>query len=414
MDWIDRLHISVLRLNRLIVERTGDDSLLDYFGPEHHRLEVAAEVSSDAGLLVQRFGRMREDLDGLNTTPDRRRFLDAIVRALETTTRRLNGEVMSLRQQVGLLFDVDVAPVPEAGFERAHAMLDHALPGTGSIASRLGRWRRHYVLPRARMSVVGDLVTRAIRESGERLADLLPAISSLQIDVDEIRDLPVRAVADYVPGSRSRVLINPAVEFNVADLCYLVCHEAIPGHIAELELKHQALVLGCGYREHLVGFLLTPPFVVSEGLAMWAHEFVFPGDEEQRWLEGEIYPLVGLQPDGSHLRAIHQATDLLQAVRGNAALMLEDGRSHEDVADYLQEYALLDPPGVERAIQAIQRPYCEAYVFTYQTGRALLDSWMNGPNRDQVFTHCLTHQVLPSDLVRARHNGAVVGTVGSM
>lgn len=395
---VDRLQIGVLRLNRLIVERTGDNSLLDYFGPERHRQLVLAEAAPDAGQLIEWFEGLRDDLDDLHSTPERHRFLSAVVRALGTTARRLNGEVMPLRQQARLLFDVEVDEVPEAQFERAHAMFDRALPGPGSIASRLGQWRRRHVLPQAKAEVLGDLVGRAISESRQRLIGVLPALASLPIDVGEIHDLPVRAVADYAPGSVSRVLINPAVELNVADLCYLVCHEAIPGHLAELELKHQALVLERGYREHLVGFLLTPPLVVSEGLALWAHELVFPDGDEQRWLESEIYPFVGLQPDGSDLRAIHQATDLLHAVRGNAALMLENGRSHDDVADYIREYALLDSGGVERAIRAIERPYAEAYTFTYQAGRALLEPWMNGPYREQVFTRCLTRQVLPSDL----------------
>jgi hypothetical protein len=207
-------------------------------------------------------------------------------------------------------------------------------------------------------------------------------------------------MAHYLGNHQSRILINPDIPFNLADLLYVVCHEAYPGHLAELILKEEHLIKRQGYHEQQVSFLLTPPFVISEGLALWAHELIFPEEEAAIWLAEQIYPAVGIISDGTQLSKVQQATDLLWGVQCNAALMLDDGHRVDDVIQYLIQYALLDKETAQRTLRGLQLPFCEAYIFTYYYGRQLLEPWLKGSQRDTIIKRLLTQQILPSDLTQ--------------
>ncbi len=399
MDWLTDYQIFALRLNRAVADRTGDDSLLDYFGPAEQRIEVSLEPVREPDELLADAGELRRSVDEQGFSPPRTAYLRTLVEALAMTCRRLDGEAIPLREQARVCFDIDVDHVPESDFESALAMYDDALAGHGDVRTRLEQWRDRHTMPPGHPDLLRQIVLAAVSESTRRTEALVPGYRAFDVDIGQVHDLPVRAVADYSPHGTSRVLVNPDLSFNVADLLYVVCHEAVPGHLTEIDMKRRTLVLRSGLREHDIGFLLTPPFVISEGLALWAHELVYPADDEQRWLEREVYPLVGIMPDGSDLRMIHQATDLLLAVRGNAALMLDDGCSTDEVERYLVRYALVDQPVAARAVHSLQRPLCEAYVFAYQAGRSLLAPSIDRPDLVETFVRCLTSQTLPSDLV---------------
>jgi len=73
---------------------------------------------------------------------------------------------------------------------------------------------------------------------------------------------------------------------------------------------------------------------VSEGLALWTREVAFPGSEQQAWLEEHVYPEAGIEPH-PEVEKIDAAKDLLWGVQCNAALMLGEGRSEEEVVRYV-------------------------------------------------------------------------------
>lgn len=79
--------------------------------------------------------------------------------------------------------------------------------------------------------------------------------------------------------------------FPLTDLFYVFCHEGYPGPLAEAVLKDEALV---AERVYLERRLSTPPFVISEGLALLAHEVHFAPGEAEQWLAEHIYPEAGM------------------------------------------------------------------------------------------------------------------------
>lgn len=395
--WIETYTLFVLRLNRTIAERTGNDTLLDYWGPPDLQAQVAQEEVLNPAILLSDLHHLRDTLPAQTIPAKRSRYLTKLLGAYEILCRRLAGESIPLREQARHCFDIEVAMIPDSRFEAAHALYDEALAGEGTLAERVAQWRTHYTLPQEQRHLLPAFIQKAVREAYQRTTAIIPLPENTEVEMEPIYGYPVRALAHYLGNQRARILINPDYPFNLADLLYVVCHEAYPGHLAELMLKEQALLQEKGYGEQAVSFLITPPFVLSEGIALWAHELIFPGDTAEAWLADHIYPTVGIVPDGSDLKKIQEANDILFGVHSNAALMLNEGYSEEEVRRYLMRYALLDEAGVHRALQTLQRPYCEAYPFTYYYGRRLLADALRGEHRHTTLTRLLTEQCLPSD-----------------
>ncbi|MBV2366539.1 hypothetical protein [Streptomonospora nanhaiensis] len=189
--------------------------------------------------------------------------------------------------------------------------------------------------------------------------------------------------------------------FNLADLLYLVSHEVYPGHIAESMLKERHLVERRGLLDHRVRFMVSPPFVLSEGIGLHAEELVFPGDEAQRWLCDHLPAEAGEAPADCDLAAVHRARNVLWGVWANAALMAAEGRGDDETAAYLTRWALLDEAGLAAARALVRTPAMSTYVLGYDLGWRIVGPWLEAPDRPERVRRLLTEQLLPTDLLPA-------------
>jgi hypothetical protein len=237
-----------------------------------------------------------------------------------------------------------------------------------------------------------------LTEAKRRTQALFPLPAQEHVEIQTITDQPVRAVASYLGNYRSLILLNPNVPFPLADLFYVLCHEGYPGHLAELVLKDEALIQQRGYLEERVNLLYTPRYVISEGLALLAHEMLFAPGEEEQWLAEQIYPEADMNPAHFDLRKIQHATDLLWGVWCNAAWLLSESHPDVEVKSYLMRYALMNEEAASRALASLHRPFHLTYAFTYFYGRKLLDPILRGLQRHERLHQLLTQQILPSDL----------------
>lgn len=256
--------------------KTGDEWMLDFYGPPGWKARIYAEEPRTGKELVE---EVRAAGEALGFEPRRAAYLGKHLRALETVARRLAGERFSLREEAARCFDLRVDRVPEETFEEAHALYDEALPGRGDVRERLRGWRERHELPRDRTFLLPALVERAVREARRRTDALVGLPEGEEVSFGSITGQPFLALAEYRGGLRSCVLVNADRPFNLAELLYVCYHEGYPGHLAEIVLKERHLANEKGYAEELVSFLPTPRFVVSEGLALWAREVAFPGGE---------------------------------------------------------------------------------------------------------------------------------------
>ena len=65
-------------------------------------------------------------------------------------------------------------------------------------------------------------------------------------------------------------------------------------------------------------------------------------------------------------------------MRGNAAILRHaDGRSHDEVLDYLQVVGRYAPTTAAKRLDFIEHPLWRTYVFVYAEGEALLARWVD-------------------------------------
>ncbi|MBO0793349.1 MAG: hypothetical protein J2P36_20685, partial [Ktedonobacteraceae bacterium] len=324
-NWLRDYTILVLRLNKAIESRTQYEYVEEYQPPEWYE-QVQHEPVQPAEALVRDSQRLLDTLPQQDFEPQRSAYLAKQLRALETVARRLQGERFSLQEEVWRCFDLHVDWLPESIFEQAHALYDEALPGSGSLAERFQQLKKSLTLPPEKAHLLPSFLQRALMETKRRTQALVPLPADEQTEIQTITDQPVRAVACYLGNHRARIHLNPAVPFPLSDLFYVLCHEGYPGHLAEAMLKEEALVQQRGYLEQRASLLYTPQFVISEGLALLAHEMVFAPGEAEQWLAEHIYPEAGMNPVNCDLTKIQRATDLLFGVWCNTAWLLREGR----------------------------------------------------------------------------------------
>jgi len=209
-------------------------------------------------------------------------------------------------------------------------------------------------------------------------------------------DQPWSGFNYYEGGLRSRVAINVDLPVLATSIGHLVAHEAYPGHHTEHTRKEAGLVRARGWMEETIFCVGTPQCLVAEGLADTALSVV-AGDEADEVVADHLRA-AGLDYDAGLANEVRGATTSLEGVRGNAAWMLHaEGRSTDEVVDYLERWGLLPRNRAEKSIQFLTSPTWRAYVTCYVEGHPLCRDWVAGdPARFEVL---LTEQMLPADLM---------------
>jgi len=366
-----------------------------YYGPAEWKAAVEAEPETPAPDLVRAAIALADSLPAQDFEPRRATFLVKQVTALEAACRKLRGEILSLEEEGQRLFDIALTWVPEEQFERALALYYAALPGKGTLAWRLHEWRRQYQLPPDHGELFASITGRILDEVRRRTRDFLDLPEDENVEIRTVTGKPFGAANFYQGNYRSLVEINKDATVNVLTLVEDLCHEGYPGHHVETVLKEQHLYRELGYLEQAVPIVLSPPCLVSEGIAMLACDMLFAPGELDQWLAEHIYPQLGLNPDPVDLTTLRTAGDLLNGTWCNAALMLREGRPKGEVQDYLAQY--MQPAGV---VEHLALPFQDVYTCTYYYGKQLLQPHLQGADRREVLRRFLQEQVLPSDLVK--------------
>lgn len=397
--WVRDYCVLALRVDRALAASTGGRVLM-YTGPDPWRQAVESAEPVAPGRLIEDCDRIGA---GIPFTGARAEYARSQLAAMRTFCRRLAGERIAFDEFVHLSLGIDPAPVPESVFDDAHARLDAALPpGAGTLAERLHAWQHRHSLPGNDTQLLTHLAGLAIRDSLERTRAMV-----------ELPDVQVEVVLDpgthrghYAGAGKATIYLGTSLPFNLADLLYVVAHEGFPGHIAESMLIEDAITR----RRHLeqqVRFMVSPSFVVSEGLGLHAPGIAYPGDQAQAWLTEHVLTPLGIEPDDSDFAAIHRARNDLWGAWGNAALRAAAGEPPDALKDYLSRTALLTDAETTWAVGSLTTTdagttngsaVLSSYLLAYHHGWRLIDSWLNHPDRHTRFLRLLTEPLLPADL----------------
>jgi hypothetical protein len=388
-DWTRDYALLGLRLDRL-----APGTVDAWTGPPDWREQVLREPPTTAAVLRAAAGALLDRLPALGYAPRRMDFLLRQVRGLETSARLLDGEQVGLVEQARLFFDIDVERVPEDQFATAHQEMARILPGEGTLAERLAARRRQLEV---RPEQLTGLLERIADELRIRTTRHMTLPANERIELAFVTNQPWGGYNWYLGEARSRIELNTDLPLHVHELVDYMAHEGYPGHHTEHALRETRQFHGEGHGEYAVQLINTPECVISEGIATSACSMVFPHDEELVWTASQLLPTLGMTMDVGETVALKRARRMLRSVRGNGALMLHvEGKSEDDVAAYLEQWALLTPVEARKSLEFIASPLWRTYTFTYTYGHDLLEPLLQGEDRFAVLERIATEPVYPA------------------
>lgn len=397
--WVQAYVLLAFRIDKALRACAAQSPLVDYYyGPPEWKALVDNEPIFPGSRLLRDANALTDSLAFQPFDAHRKTYLLKQVLAMETVCRRLAGETFAFEEEVQRCFDVAPVRTPEEQFDQEWEQAEATLPGTGSFSERLSTLRKRYLLAPERSHLMTELLQLALMEARRRAQTFLVFPDDEHVHVQTVTKQTWNANNRYLGAHQSLIEMNTEFSLNLRNLVDMACHEGYPGHHTEFLLKEVLLYEGRGYAEHMIGLLVAPQALMSEGLAMLAREMIFSREEQHQWLCQHIYPDAGVEPLEVDP---YQVIPLWMAVRSNAACLLGEGYSDEEILKYLQRYLRLPADSAAKELTSLKRPFRETYAITYQAGKQLLLPWLQGPDRRAVFRRLLSEQIIPSELVLA-------------
>ena len=398
--WLQEYIFLAFRLHKAVETAYRSPFVEEYWGPSAWREQVETEPEMTAADLVRQATTLADALPAQGFAPNRVTYLGKHLRAMETLARKLCGETFTLAEGAARCLDIHPMWTPEAQFEQAHALYETTLPGTGSVAERLRAYQAGVACPPEQTHLLPGLVDLAFAEARKRTRSLVELPDGETIDIQYLPEWEHEAAAYYLGNYRTHIVINTAAAATSLSRLFdhKVCHEGYPGHHTDYVLKERHLARR-GYIEQTLYLTLVPQCVISEGIAMVAHEMIFSEGEAEHWIAEQMDRLFHREVDAQALLRLRQASDMLEGVWGNAAMLLDEGRSEAEVAQYFVKYMLLPEDRATSYIAFLKHPLDGLHVaLTYGNGQKLVRRWLQGPDREAVFHRFLTEQWTPSQL----------------
>jgi hypothetical protein len=350
--------------------------------------EVSADqLYDDAQQLADRVGDEVQQ-------PDRRAWLVAQLQAIGTALQARGGEHFSYQELFQRCHGGHVELVPDGQFERAHALLDRALPGNGDhVAARYRAWRdTQLVAPEQLQQALESLGDEMQRRSRDKFG--LPDGDAVKWEL--VSEVPWAGNAEYAGRRQTLISINTDRPISAPRLLELVCHEAYPGHHAEHVCKDASLIQQDGRDELSVYVYPTPQALVAEGLACLALDALLGQDADR--IAAECLGPLGVRYDDQVAAVVREAEDLLMSVRSNLALMIDDGRPPDEVREYALTWLLDEPRHIDDSIKNLDADSWRPYASCYPVGLDLCRQYAaDSPER---FRDLLYLQLTPADLTR--------------
>jgi hypothetical protein len=363
-----------LRFGRLV------EGFVDaYTGDQRLRRQVDDEPRPDPAALARRARELRAELPGGALSPERQRFVDAHLVALECSGRKLAGADIPFVEEVEAYFQVHVSLGDQDAYREAHAALDRLLPGEAALPERLQAFRARDEVPPERLESCVYALSSTLRDHVRTQYGLPP---EEMVEYQVVTDKPWSGFNYYLGNYRSRVAINADLEHRMANLPHLVAHESYPGHHTEHCRKEAGLVTQHDEAEQTIFLVNTPQCIMAEGLAdLGLHAVIGAG--WGRWAQ-EIMADLGLRMEGELAEQVEHATSMLLTVRQDAALLLHDRGAHPDeVVAYLQRWLLVPERRARQMLRFLSDPLWRAYTTTYVEGYRLLLTWLRARPADE-------------------------------
>ncbi|HUE41546.1 MAG TPA: hypothetical protein VMO75_06440 [Chthoniobacterales bacterium] len=332
----------------------------------------------------------------------RREYLQKQISALAARVRMLKDEKLKFDDESRVLYDAVAPTYPDSHFDQVISQLEAKIPGTGPLWQRYEEWRKPFVIPKEKLDTVFHA---AINECRARTLAHLSLPPNESFTVEYVTNKPWGGYNWYKGNFHSVIQVNTDLPIFIDRAVDLAAHEGYPGHHVYNSLLEKNLVRDRGWMEFSVYALFSPQSLIAEGTANFGRDVAFPTKAERMKFEKEVlFPAAGIDPTRADEYYVVQ--DLMKELNyaGNeAARRLINGEIDEKAAaEWLQKYAVMEPPRAQQRVKFIQR--YRSYVINYNLGEDMVRRYIekrsgtDPEKRWSEFGKLLASPRLPSSL----------------
>ncbi len=318
--------------------------------------------------LNSRHGNGSDELDKARWS-----FLKAHAKAVATRIDMLGGQSLSFNEESLALFGAKAPSFHIDDFKSVIAELDSLLPGSGDLRERLSAYRKGFVIPPEKVALVMQTALDSARSRTSEHLDL-PEGDSCSLEI--VTDKPWRAFNSFKGNSTSVIELNVDSPVRIGMAMDYACHEGYPGHHVHASLWEEKLYRGKGWIEFSISPLYAPSSLLAEGIAEYAADMAFPGDEALKFEKEILFPLAGLDPDeAERYRRVRILVDSLKWGLITLSQKYLDGEiSSDEAVRWLKDYTLMSSTAAERSIPLMEM--YRSYAVTYKLGKMLVKNWI--------------------------------------
>lgn len=305
----------------------------------------------------------------------RREYLQKQISALAARVRMLKGEKLKFDAESRALYDAVAPTFSDSHFDQIISQLESKIPRSpsrtnDSLWEHYENWRKPFVIPKEKLDTVFQA---AIKECRARTLAHIALPPNESFTVEYVTNKPWGGYNWYKGNFHSVIQVNTDLPIYIDRAVDLAAHEGYPGHHVYNSLLEKNLVRDRGWMEFSVYALFSPQSLVAEGTANFGRDVAFPTKAERMKFEKEVlFPAAGIDPKrADEYYAVQDLMKELNYAGNEAARRLINGEIDEKAAaEWLQRYAVMEPPRAQQRVKFIQR--YRSYVINYNLGEDMV------------------------------------------
>lgn len=379
-----------------------------YFGPEKLKNEADSikltllqiKMKADSLITLINSINLNSEDELLNL---RYQYLKRMLSALKSKVALLSGEKMSFDEESKALYDAVAPEKPMAYYDKLLSELDSVIPGKGDLIERYSKFREQFIIPSEKLDTV---FKTAILEARKRTLLHIKLPFKENFLVEYVKDKPWGGYNWFKGNSFSLIQINTDLPNYIDRAIGLACHEGYPGHHVYHSMLEENFVKGRGWIEFSIYPLFSPQSMISEGLANYGIEVVFPKNEKIRFEKEALFPLAGLNPENTELYYhIQDLLGKLDNISIDVARQYLDGKiTREEGIQRIMKYRIGKREYAEINMKFFEK--YRAYIVTYSLGEDLVKEYIEKQigkdnqteNKWKKFIELLNKPILPAYL----------------
>jgi len=376
-----------------------------YIGPENIREIVNNEAVTSPNILLTDCNALQNNLFKQGYDKKRERYLEKLLRAMETSIEILNDTEISIKEQFLRLYDINLQPVKESELDSLKEEYNAAYGGLGSLEKRMSDIRVRRTVPEDK---VFELFKKALNITRDRtkelFIDLLPKKERIALElVNNNEEAKWSYYNWYLGNFCSKIEVNPNYNIYWSSLLSAAAHEGYPGHHMEFAVKEQHLYRKLSQFEHSLLILHSPKIIISEGIGNLAISVIFSDRDAAEISLSEFCPILDTPKTDTidELALQNNVRRKLSLFWYNLAYRaLIEEYNTEELIRYGKNFEVFSEDTIQNNLKRMSDPVYSKNAFLYDLGSNLIRNRYGIIPSVKNFQNLLENAILPSDLKR--------------